>query len=101
MSNTYDTGDVVEINTSTVFQDSGGTPFDPDVVTFTINEPRAASVNYVLADPEVVKNGTGDYTCTIDVDTPGSWYYRIFGEQSGGENRGADEGEFLVVQSNV
>ena len=106
MSNTYDTGDRVKIETSTdtggtLFQDADGTAFDPTTVTFTINEPRTASVDYVYGvDAEVTKNGTGDYTCTIDVDTPGIWYYRIAGDNSG-ENRGADEGTFTVRQSSV
>jgi hypothetical protein len=102
MANTYDTGDRIEITTSTVFQDSDGSAFDPDVVTFTVKEPGAASEEYVYnTDAEVTRNGTGDYTCTIDVDTSGRWYYRIEGETSGSENRGADEGTFYVRPSGV
>ena len=101
-TNTYDPGDRVDLSTSTVFQDSDGTAFDPDVVTFIVNEPGVTSVEYVYGtDPEVVKNDTGDYTCTIDVETIGWWYYRIQGETSGGQNRGAAEGSFNVRESRV
>lgn len=97
--NEYDVGDRVAINTSTVFADSAGTAFDPDVVTFRIKEPGTAAVAYVYnTDAEVTKNGTGDYTCTIDVETEGRWYYRVEGT-TGGVNRGADEGEFIVKDS--
>ena len=97
MANTYEVGDRVEINTSTVFQDSGGTAFDPDVVTFQVTTPGGSTSTYVYdTDSEVTKNGTGDYTCTIDVETAGVWPYYIKGETSGGVNRGAARGEFYV-----
>lgn len=100
MTNKYDKGDRVVISTSTVFQDDEGTAFDPDVVRFRVKPPGSAAVTYVYGtDSEVTKTATGDYTLTIDVETVGDWYYRIEGETSGGENRGADEGRFNVVAS--
>lgn len=102
MANTYDKGDRVEITTSTVFQDADGTAFDPQVVRFKVKSPGGTTVTYVYGtDSEVTKSATGDYTCTIDVDTAGVWTYRIEGEQSDGENRGADEGYFEVLDSSV
>lgn len=100
MTNVYDKGDRVVISTSTVFQDDEGTAFDPDVVTFRVKEPNTTAVAYIYGtDSEVEKVATGSYTCTIDVETVGDWYYRIEGATSGGENRGADEGRFNVAKS--
>lgn len=97
MTNSYEVGDRVEITTSTVFQNAAGTPFDPDTVTFEVKDPAGTTTSYVYGtDAEVTKNGTGDYSCTIDVDTAGTWRYYIIGEQSSGENRGADQGYFKV-----
>lgn len=101
MANTYDTGDRVAINTSTVFQDSGGNAFDPAKVTFTVKDPSGTETPYVYdqdgdKDPAITKNDVGDYTLTIDVDAAGAWYVRIDGEEDDGENRGADEIYFNV-----
>ena len=98
--NEYDKGDRITVNTSTTFQDSAGTAFDPDVVTFKVLEPGQAAVSYVYGvASEVTKNGTGDYTLTIDVETEGRWHYRVQGETSAGVNRGADDGQFDVRDS--
>ena len=102
MANTYDTGDVVDIDTSTVFQDADGTAFDPQVVTFKVVDPDSTSTDYVNGvDSEVTKNATGDYTCSIEVATAGYWYYRIAGTQNDASLRGADEGRFYVRESRV
>lgn len=94
---TYEVGDRVSISTTTVFQDSDGTPFDPDTITFEVKAPGGSTVSYVYGtDSNVTKAGTGDYKCAIDVDTAGRWHYYIIGETSGGENRGADQGSFEV-----
>lgn len=98
MTSVYEKGDRIAITTSTPFQDASGSAFDPQVVTFKVTDPAGETTSYVYdEDSEVVKNDTGDYTCTIDVDSEGVWFYRIEGEQSDGENRGADEGNFKVV----
>ena len=96
--NSYDLGDRIEIyNTATPFQNAAGTAFDPNIVRFKVKNPAGTTTTYTYGvDAQVTKNATGDYTCTIDVDSSGSWYYRIEGEQTGGENRGADEGSFYV-----
>lgn len=97
MSNRYDVGDRVVLSTSTPFQDASGVAFDPDVVRFRVKPPGGAAVTYVYGtDDEVARAGTGDYTCTIDVEAAGDWNYRVEGETSDGENRGADEKYFAV-----
>lgn len=96
--NYYQVGDAVDIDTATPFTTKAGTPFDPTTVTFSVIDPAGTQTDYVYGtDSEVTKNGTGDYTCSIDVDTPGTWLYRIFGDSTG--NRGADEGYFIVRPS--
>lgn len=102
MANQYDTGDRIEIDTSTVFQDSDGSAVDPDTVRYKVKDPDGNTTTYVYnTDNEVTRNGAGDYTLTIDVNTRGVWHYRIEGEQTDGENRGAKEGYFVVRGSNV
>lgn len=106
MTNQYDTGDRVAINTSTTFQNSAGIAFDPDNVVFSVKNPAGTTTTYTYdadgdQDAAITKNATGDYTLTIDVDTSGDWRYRIAGEQDNGENRGADEGLFTVKTSRI
>lgn len=97
MSNRYDVGDRVVLSTSTPFQDASGVAFDPDVVRFKVKPPSGETVVFVYGEAtNVVKVATGDYTCTIDVDEVGDWSYRVEGETSGQENRGADEKYFAV-----
>lgn len=96
-NNTYEVGDRVRIQTSTPFQDADETAFDPEVVTFEVKDPAGTTTAYVyLTDDEVSKIATGDYACDIDVDAAGTWRYYVLGEQSDGENRGADQGSFYV-----
>lgn len=103
--NSYDTGDRIEITTGTAFQNKqSAVAFDPDVVTFKVLNPNGTTTTYTYnqagaQDAAITKNATGDYTLTIDVDIAGDWYYRIAGEETGGENRGADEGKFIVNTS--
>lgn len=102
MTNKYDAGDRIEITTSTPFQNAAGTAFDPDVVRFKVKAPGVTAVTYTYGtDDEVTQNATGDYSCTIDVETAGDWYYRIEGETSDEVNRGADEGKFTVVATEL
>lgn len=101
MSNEYDVGDRIDIYSSTAFQDNSGNVFDPDTVTFEVKDPNRTTTTYIYdqdgsQDASITKNGTGDYTLTIDVDTAGLWHYYIKGEQDSGQNRGADQGFFNV-----
>lgn len=96
--NQYYVGDSVRVSTSTVFQDSGATPADPDVVTGKFKDPSGNVTTYVYGtDAELVKDGTGNYHFDIDIDEAGVWWYRIAGETSAGLLRGADEGAFEAV----
>jgi len=93
----YELGDRVRLRTATPFQDVNETAFDPDVVTFQVQSPGDITVSYVYnTNAEVTKLATGDYACDVDVETAGTWEYYVKGETSGGENRGADQGRFLV-----
>ena len=100
--NVYHVGDRVDIQTSTPFQDADGTAFDPDVVTFWVTVPGSDPEDYIyLTDDEVTRIDTGDYMCSIDVDVAGDYQYAILAETSTGENRGADQGVFTVMASNI
>lgn len=100
--NSYEIGDRVRITTSTPFADAAGTEFDPENVEFEVKEPGEDTVTYVYGvDANVTKIGTGDYACDVDANTAGRWYYYIIGEQDDGENRGADQGAFVVRRKNT
>ena len=102
MENVYDTGDRVTLYMTTPFQDADGTVFDPPVVNVKVTPPSGTTVTYVYGvDDEVTRNDTGDYECSFDVDSAEWWHYRIEGETVAGENRGADEGSFYVIASQI
>ena len=102
MSNTYDIGDRVTLYMTTPFQDADGTVFNPPVVNAKVTPPSDVSVTYVYGvDDELTRIDTGDYECEFDVDSSGWWRYRIEGETAEGENRGADEGSFYVIASQI
>ena len=97
MANEYDVGDAVRVSTSTAFTDSNSTAFDPDTITAKFKNPSGTTTPYVYGtDAERVKDATGDYHFDINVTAAGTWYYRIEGVTSGGDKRGADEGNFIA-----
>ena len=95
----YDVGDAVRVSTSTPFQDSAGTVFDPTTVTAKFTDPSGTTTTYVFGtDAELVQNSTGDYQFDVNVDAAGVWRYRIEGVTSS-NNRGAAEGFFTAAAS--
>ncbi len=101
MSQYFDEGDRIEVKTTVPFRDADTqAAFDPDIVRFLVKDPTGSVETYIYNTHAVVtRSDTGDYTLTIDVDTGGDWYVRVEGEQSSGENRGADEILFVVRKS--
>lgn len=88
---TADVGDVVEIYTSTVFQDRAtATPFDPDVVKFTVTPYLLPAVTYTVGtDPEATKVTVGSYKLLLPITSSGRWRIVIKGSQNSGDFRGA------------
>lgn len=100
MTNTYDVGDVVRIETTTVFTGLDEQPFDPDVVTIKVKAPDGSVDSKAWPDDEhVVRVGEGDFYRDVALDAVGIWRYRIEGTTEGGDLRGADEGSFRVTRS--
>lgn len=106
MSNQYEKGDMVRISTSTAFTDSAGTAFDPATVTIRFQSPLAKTATSFTypTDSEIVKDNTGEYHLDIDTDiehAAGTWRYDIKGKDGSGNSRGADEGEFEVINPKI
>lgn len=100
MANSYHVGDAVRVSTSTEFTNASSVAFDPDVVRGKFKDPSGNVTTYVYGtDTELVKDATGEYHFDINVDESGTWYYRIEGEQTNGDYRGADEGTFEAEDS--
>jgi hypothetical protein len=100
MANNYDIGDRVKIYTT--FQDEDGVAVDPDVVKFVVKTPADVETTYTYdVEADVQKEATGDYWMLVNADESGEYKYRIFGETSGGDNMGADEGRFKVRASTL
>ena len=98
----YDLGDRVKVYTSTPFATAAGVDIDPTTVTITIKTPAGVSTAYVyITDPEVVRVTTGDYYMLLNASQEGEWPYRIAGLDALGNYMGADEGSFMVHQSEV
>ena len=93
MSNTYQVGDLVQVQGT--FTDSTGTAFDPDEVTCKYKDPSGN----ITTDASPTQNGTGIYYVNVEVDESGTWHYRFAGETSGGSYQGADEEHFQVENS--
>lgn len=93
----YIVGDVARISTSTPFADIDGTPFDPGVVKFSWKPPGGEAVEKVYdTDPEVVRNGVGDYHVDVELTSPNKWHYRVEGTTVSGDLQGADQGTLVV-----
>lgn len=98
----YDVGDRTKVYTSSAFTDEDGVEVDPDVITFTIEDPSGNSETYIYGtDAEVLRDGTGLYSIYVNLDEPGLWNYRIEAEDASGIYMGADEGSLLVRRSRI
>jgi len=92
MTNSYDVGDVVRC--SVEFKDANDLPADPTTVTINVCAAGQALTSYVYTvDPEVIKDGVGQYHIDISATIAGDWYYRWIGT---GALVAAEEGRFHV-----
>lgn len=94
--NTYDKGDLVRI--SGAFATADGTAVDPDAVLCETLDPAGVTTAYTYGtDAELTRDSAGHYHLDIDAGQAGVWYYRFY---STGNGQAADEGTFIVAQSN-
>lgn len=93
--NTHDLGDLVQVYTDPEFTNSiTEAALDPDTVSVSVRNPSGDVTTYVYGtDPEVVKDGVGEYHINIDANEAGRWHVRFF---STGNGQAAEERMFVV-----
>jgi hypothetical protein len=77
------------------FTDAAGDNTDPDEVTGIYQDPSGNETT----DAAPTNSAVGVYYFDITADEAGQWYYRIYGETSGGAAQGAAESTFEVSAS--
>ena len=95
----YDIGDLIKLYTATPFTDKAtDNPVDPNTIRFKVRSPDSTVTTYVYGtDPEVVRNGTGDYHLLLRPDAAGTWRWRLEGRDSNDKGLAAEEGTFDVA----
>ena len=79
------------------FRNEAGAVHDPDAVFFIVADPADVETTYTYGtDPEIVRDGVGEYHVNVDAVLPGRWYYSFYSEGTG---KAADERAFLVKKS--
>lgn len=92
--NTYEEGDLVRISATFT---TDGVPIDPSAVIFKYKTPAGEITTKIYGtDPEVIKDGTGQYHIDVSVEEDGLWSYRVY---STGTGQAAAESEFSVRKS--
>ena len=87
-----------ELRLRASFQDSTGSPVDPDTVKFLTRSPYGRTVTYVYGtDAQVQRASTGIYTADFTPEEAGRWHYRW--ETTGTGTKIALEGDFIVQKS--
>jgi uncharacterized protein YfaS (alpha-2-macroglobulin family) len=78
---TYPLGQMVRITAS--YKNQSGAATDPDLVTFEIGKPDGTVLRYSWttseSDPELVRDGTGEFHTVLEPDISGDWWYRTAG----------------------
>lgn len=91
----YTPGDSVHVQT--LFHNDEGLARDPDTVTYTSIDPHGVVLVYVYGvDPEVVKQGVGDYVVYQPLDLAGYWRMKWVGT---GTLQSAEETTLTVRES--
>lgn len=96
MANSYDKGSTVKVYTSVAFKTSGAAT-DPTTVTLLVQDPNGTETSYTYALGQVTKDGTGLYSKSITMSTPGTWYYKFIGT---GTCAAVDKGH-LIIEDDV
>lgn len=74
MANSYASGEYVTMTgTFTV----GGVATDPTTIALYVEDPNGVETVYTYALGQLTKSGTGVYYKSLQVITPGTWYYRF------------------------
>lgn len=96
---TFEVGDRVSIGTTAngFRSKATGEVFDPENVKVEVRVNNGLTTTYVYGvDSNVTKVSTGVYSCEVDINKSGTWYYHILGVQNDGEYRGGAQGSFEV-----
>ena len=92
MTTAYDIGDVRRLSTATT--NSNGDAADPAELTFTLQPPDGATVNYTYGtDAELVKDSVGNYHVDITLLQFGRYSYKF---NATGANGQMTSGELFV-----
>ncbi len=93
----YDIGDVVRL--SATFADDAGVATDPDTVTvlYRVHGQDPTSLAYPT-DPEVIKDGTGEYHTDVVLTSHGLHWYRW---ESTGAAQAAEQSSFSVRRNRL
>lgn len=95
--NVYDVGDLVTVEGA--FTDANDDPADPAAVSFAFEDPAGTVTTYAYqADPEIVKDSTGNYHVDVSATAAGDWHYRWIATGAG---QGAQIGQFMVKPQQV
>lgn len=82
MTNVYDLGDLVQVNST--FTDQDDAPADPEAVFCAVRTPSGDVTTYEYGqDAELVKDDTGVYHLNIDANESGFWHYRWYATGTG------------------
>ena len=93
----YDYGDRVRIRGVFTDPTDDNAPIDPEVVKLSYKHPSNGTITLTFGDDiEVQKESVGVYYVDLDIDAVGDWYYRWW---STGNGMGAEEGQFLIEES--
>ena len=97
MINVYQEGDIARI--SGVFKNAAGAATDPTTVSFKYINPSGTVVTLVyLTDAALVRSSAGDFYVDININEPGTWFYRFIGT---GAVQVVEEGQFGVEASGL
>ena len=93
--NSYDKGD--QIRVTGTFTNAARTAIDPDDVFFKKITPSGTATTYEYGeDAELERSAKGIYHVDVDIDTPGTWYFRM---HSTGSGKAAREAQVSVKNS--
>jgi hypothetical protein len=74
-------------------------PYDPATVSFTCRPPSGVALSKTYPEnPDVVRDGVGEYHLDLIAAEPGEWHYRA---QGAGGGQAADECMFVVTATEV
>jgi hypothetical protein len=90
----YHVGDMIRLTALWTVDKS---PTDPTAISLKFKNHAGTETEYIYGeDPEIEKDGTGDYHADIPLDHDGTWHYRWEGT---GAAHAAEESSFEVEET--